>query len=124
MTETFVSELPASERDAGPVAAAMQCELEAEFAPVYLQLENESNNHGGPATDSHFKLVLVTAAFEGLRAIQRHQLVYKLLGSYLQASVHALSLNLFTSAEWEVRNRKVAESPACLGGSIEKKGGG
>ena len=117
MTETFVSEISPSLNDAGPVAAAMKSELETAFTPAYMRFENESNNHGGPATDSHFKLVLVAPEFEGLRSVQRHQLVYKVLASYLQASVHALSLHLFTLSEWDARNNAAADSPACLGGS-------
>lgn len=120
MTETFVSEISPTVNSAGPVVAAMKSELETAFTPAYLRFENESNNHGGPATDSHFKLVLVAPEFQGLRSVHRHQLVYKVLASFLQASVHALSLHLFTSAEWDARNNAVAHSPACLGGSKER----
>jgi BolA family transcriptional regulator, general stress-responsive regulator len=120
MSETFVSEIFPYVDDAGPVAAAMKSELATAFTPAYLRFENESNNHGGPATDSHFKLILVAPEFEGLRSVQRHQLVYKVLASFLQASVHALSLHLFTAAEWDARNKAVADSPACLGGSKEQ----
>ena len=38
-------------------------------------LENESHMHSGPATESHFKLVLVSPDFAGKRLVQRHQLV-------------------------------------------------
>jgi BolA protein len=117
MTENFVSDLSLTASHAGPVAAAMQQELEAAFNPTYLRFENESNNHGGPATDSHFKLILVASAFAELRAVQRHQLVYRLLESYLKGPVHALSLHLFTAEEWAEKEGGVAESPVCLGGS-------
>ena len=117
MTENFVSDLSLTASYAGPVAAAMQQDLEAALNPSYLRFENESNNHGGPATDSHFKLILVASAFHGLRALQRHQLVYKLLRSYLEGPVHALSLHLFTAEEWAQKEGEIAESRACLGGS-------
>ena len=117
MAENFVSELSLTASHAGPVAAAMQKELETALDPSYLRFENESNNHGGPATDSHFKLILVASAFAGLRAVQRHQLIYKLLRSYLEGPVHALSLHLFTLEEWAQKEGVVAASPACLGGS-------
>ncbi len=59
----------------------MQQELEAAFNPTYLRFENESNNHGGPATDSHFKLILVASAFAELRAVfSDTSLFTKLLG--------------------------------------------
>ena len=33
--------------------------------PEFMQLENESHMHSGPATDSHFKVTLVSTAFSG-----------------------------------------------------------
>ena len=99
------------------MAAAMAAILVDHFAPEFLAFENESANHAGPATDSHFKLVLVAAAFEGRRLVQRHQAVYGLLAEFLASGVHALSLHLFTGDEWLARAQAVAQSPDCRGGS-------
>lgn len=84
---------------------------------AHLALENESHMHSGPATDSHFKLVLVSEAFEGLRLVQRHQRVYGLLTDVLAGPVHALALHTFTPAEWAARGGEAADSPNCRGGS-------
>lgn len=83
--------------------------------PSYLELLNESHMHAGPATDSHFKLVLVSDAFAGLRAVARHQKVYQLLAEELKGPVHALSLHLYSPAEWQTA--QVPASPNCMGGS-------
>jgi len=49
----------------------------------------------------HWSAVIVSAEFAGLRAIQRHQRVYKTLGARMQTDeVHALSIRTFTPAEW------------------------
>ena len=49
----------------------------------------------------HWSAVVVSAEFAGLRAIQRHQRVYKTLGARMQTDeVHALSIRTFTPAEW------------------------
>jgi acid stress-induced BolA-like protein IbaG/YrbA len=49
----------------------------------------------------HWSAVIVSAEFAGLRAIQRHQRVYKTLGARMQTDeVHALSMKTFTPAEW------------------------
>ena len=49
----------------------------------------------------HWYATIVSSAFEGLRAIQRHQRVYATLGRRLQTDeVHALSMKTFTPAEW------------------------
>ena len=47
-----------------------------------------------------FEAVIVASAFEGLRAIQRHQKVYAVLGDRMRAEIHALSMKTLTPAEW------------------------
>ncbi len=48
----------------------------------------------------HFQAVIVSAAFEGLRLVQRHQVVYRALGDRMRAEIHALSMKTLTPAEW------------------------
>lgn len=80
-------------------------------------LENESHMHSGPATESHFKVIAISDDFDGKRAVQRHQSVYKLVGELMNNPIHALALHLFTSQEWQVKEDKQLLSPKCLGGS-------
>ena len=49
---------------------------------------------------SHFDAVIVSAAFEGKRLIQRHQLVYAALGDRMKAEIHALSMRTLTPDEY------------------------
>ncbi len=86
--------------------------------PIHIKVVNESHMHSGPATDSHFKLVIVSAAFEGSRAVARHQSVYQILAEELAGEVHALALHLYTPGEWQVTNNSVPASPNCKGGSL------
>ncbi len=49
----------------------------------------------------HWSAVIVSPAFEGMRAIARHQRVYATLGPRIQNDeVHALSMKTYTPAEW------------------------
>jgi len=48
---------------------------------------------------THFAALVVSADFEGLRPIQRHQLVYKTLGELVGREIHALSIQALTPAE-------------------------
>ena len=49
----------------------------------------------------HWQAVVVSAQFEGLRLIGRHQKVYATLGNKMHNDeVHALSMKTFTPAEW------------------------
>jgi acid stress-induced BolA-like protein IbaG/YrbA len=49
--------------------------------------------------DTHFSAVIVAAAFEGKRSLQRHQLVYATLGPRMGREIHALTIQAFTPAE-------------------------
>ncbi|MCS6811586.1 MAG: BolA family protein [Tepidimonas sp.] len=52
----------------------------------------------------HWYAVVVSSAFEGKRAIQRHQMVYATLGQRLHTDeVHALSMKTLTPAEWQAQ---------------------
>jgi acid stress-induced BolA-like protein IbaG/YrbA len=49
----------------------------------------------------HWYATIVSADFEGRRAIQRHQRVYATLGRKMHTDeVHALSMKTYTPAEW------------------------
>ncbi len=53
----------------------------------------------------HWAAVIVSPAFEGLRAIKRHQAVYASLGARIQNDeVHALSMKTYTPAEWAAQS--------------------
>jgi BolA protein len=91
--------------------------LNAGIAVVHMEIENESHMHSGPATDSHFKLTLVSDDFAGKRLVQRHQLIYGLLSEELQNPVHALAMHLYTRQEWQQRGEASPLSPQCMGGS-------
>ncbi|MCF9035208.1 BolA family protein, partial [Acinetobacter nectaris] len=55
--------------------------------PSHLEIINESANHGGyyPGKESHFKVIIVSQIFQGMRAVQRHQKVYGAVQSLLAA---------------------------------------
>ena len=86
------------------------------LAPFSLTVENESYMHSVPPnSETHFKVVVASAVFEGKRAVQRHQLVYSLLGDELADGVHALALHTYTPDEWSDIGG-VPASPNCMGG--------
>lgn len=58
----------------------------AALNPSHLEVVNESAGHGGyfPGKESHFKVVMVSDAFQGLRSVQRHQKFMLLWVTYLR----------------------------------------
>lgn len=92
------------------------------FKPLHLEVENESHQHSVPAnSETHFRVVVVSDAFESCRPVARHQKIYASLGEQLAGPVHALALHTYTPAEWRQRQQEVPESPQCLGGSKADK---
>jgi acid stress-induced BolA-like protein IbaG/YrbA len=47
----------------------------------------------------HFEATVVSTEFEGKRALQRHQMVYRALGERMGGEIHALQLTTLTPAE-------------------------
>jgi stress-induced morphogen len=94
--------------------------LSARLSPSVLEVVNESGMHSVPkGSETHFKVVVVSDAFQGQSLVERHRLVYQLLDEELRGGVHALAITSRTPDEWARRNA-VASSPPCLGGSKAK----
>lgn len=93
--------------------------LTERFRPVHLTLENESHAHSvAPGSETHFKLVMASAAFEGLGRLERQRAVLALLQGELASGLHALTMRLFSPGEWETAKADFEmESPPCHGGS-------
>ena len=99
------------------VEEVIKQKLQQVFSPSLLNIENESHMHSGPATDSHFKLILVSESFAGQRLVARHQSVYRALSDELSGPVHARSLHVFPPDEWQEKQVEIPASPQCQGGS-------
>lgn len=87
------------------------------LAPAVLEVVNESHMHSGPATESHFKVVVVAQAFDGVALVQRHRRVNETLADELKSGVHALSIHAYTPRQWTERGEQIPRSPPCRGGS-------
>ncbi len=102
------------------VETRIRKKLEAAFSPDELQVINESHQHNVPeGSESHFKLLIVSHSFEGLRPIKRQQSVYQVLAEELAGGVHALTMQTLTAAEWQA-DQTISASPNCMGGSQHK----
>jgi acid stress-induced BolA-like protein IbaG/YrbA len=50
----------------------------------------------------HFEALIVSDAFKGKSRVQRHQLIYQILGERMREEVHALSMRTMTPEEWQL----------------------
>ena len=86
------------------VADAIRAKLTAAFAPQRLDIYDDSEKHHGHAGardggESHFRVMIVSAAFEGLSRVDRHRRINETLADELRAQVHALALTTLTPDE-------------------------
>ncbi|QYJ79594.1 BolA family protein [Shewanella acanthi] len=106
-----MSDTPAS----GTIAATITQKLTDSFSPTHLEVLNESHRHHVPPnSETHFKVVVSSDEFEGLRLLARHRLVNTCLAHELANGVHALSIHTFTPTEWDA-NVEVPKTPNCRG---------
>jgi BolA protein len=82
--------------------AIIQAKLQAAFAPEALKIENESalhHGHAGAGQDTHFRVMIVSLAFDGKSRLERHRMVNEALAIELEGGLHALSVRALTPAE-------------------------
>lgn len=101
------------------IQAKIEEKLITAFLPIYIEVVNESHNHNvAPGSESHFKVVIATEAFEGQRLLKRHRAINSVLADELANDIHALALHTYSEKEWQnMHEGDVPLSPKCMGGS-------
>ena len=92
------------EASTGPVAREMIDRLTAALSPTLLELDDQSARHIGHAGhdgrgESHFALIITSAAFTGLSRVERQRKVYAALGDLMDDRVHALTIRALAPGE-------------------------
>jgi BolA protein len=72
--------------------------LREAFTPESLEVQDESHLHEGhaghrPGGETHFRVYIVSQAFNGKSRIERHRMINATLAGELAGSVHALGLH-------------------------------
>jgi len=78
--------------------------LQQAFAPVVLEVVNDSHRHAGhagtPGTgESHFTVKVVSASFAGKSRLERHRMVNDVLAEELKGPIHALAISALAPEE-------------------------
>ncbi|TXH19175.1 MAG: BolA family transcriptional regulator, partial [Gammaproteobacteria bacterium] len=76
----------------GAIFEAIHHKLTEAFAPTRLEIEDDSSRHAGhagarPGGESHFSVLIESAAFAGASKVVRQRLVYKALAQELSGPV-------------------------------------
>lgn len=96
-------------------ATELRTRIETALSPSHLEVHDESANHAvKPGAESHFRVVVVSAAFDGKSRVARHKLVYEAVGTAMREGLHALAITSKTPGEWAIDTAVIA-SPPCAG---------
>ncbi len=85
-----------------PVIGELRAALERALAPTALEIVDDGARHAGHTGargGGHFKVTLVSEAFRGRTALERHRLVYAAVAPLLAGAVHALNITARTPEE-------------------------
>ncbi len=88
----------------GAIFEAIQHKLTSAFQPLRLEIEDDSDRHHGhaganPEGESHFNVLIESAAFEGAPKVARQRMVYRALAEELAGPLHALSVKALAPGE-------------------------
>jgi len=88
---------------ASTVRERIEAILRERFAPVHLEIHDDSARHAGhagaAAGGGHFEVVVVSAAFEGKPLLDRHRMVNDALREVIGREIHALGLRTLAPGE-------------------------
>ena len=85
------------------------------FAPTVLEIQDDSARHAGhsgaqPGGESHYSVLMVSAAFQGVSRVARSRAVHTALASEFgpaeQGGMHALALTLRTQEEQAAQTKR------------------
>ena len=85
-----------------PTAADVEAFIAAGLSCDHLDVEGDGR---------HFFATIVSAEFEGLLRVRRHQRVYQALGDRMREQIHALSMKTLTPGEWAAQPAAAAPHP-------------
>lgn len=88
----------------GKTGQSIARKLRESLRPSELEVVDESGRHAGhagarPEGETHFRIRVASAAFEGRSRIERHRIIHQILEEELAGGVHALAIEARSSIE-------------------------
>ena len=77
--------------------------LDKELDIHHIEILDDSSkhrNHPQSNGGGHFQLTIISSDFESKSLIQRHRVIYRILGSMIKKEIHALSIHAKTPEEY------------------------
>ena len=87
----------------------------------HAEVLDESYKHSVPdGAETHFKVTVVSAVFDGMKLLDRHRRVNDALAPEFASGLHALAITAKAPSQWDASS-VAAATPPCLGGMKDKK---
>lgn len=103
--------LESKNSSSGTIHLEIEHLLTQAYVPTQLLIENESDLHSGPkGRESHFKVLIVSDHFKGLKRIDRQKHIFETLKDVMPR-IHALSLRVLTPDQ--LQDSGEFQSPDC-----------
>lgn len=84
-------------------AKEIEKRLATALKPETIGVEDESHLHEGHvgARDGrgHYRVLIISEAFDGKTPLQRHRMVYAALGDLMRTDIHALAIDAWSPDE-------------------------
>ena len=67
----------------------------------YLDIVDETHKHANHSQSNggHFRVIIISDDFSNKSLIDRHKMIYNILGDMIKKEIHALSINAKTVSE-------------------------
>lgn len=110
-----------------PVEDIIRSKITDALKPTVLEINNDSHLHshhkamaGNTSKETHFRLTIVSSAFQSKPQPARHRMVYSLLKEDMARAggIHALQLKTRTPQEEERAARREAEEEGTLAAEV------
>lgn len=96
--------LPAVSVESGGTAERLEKILRERFAPVHLEVRDETVKHtghtGAASGGGHYDVTIVSAEFEGKTLLEQHRMVNDALRGLFGREIHALALRTVPASRW------------------------
>jgi stress-induced morphogen len=81
----------------------LEAKIEAEIEDAEATVTMPRVHHDEQADDAHYAAVVVSPAFEDVRLVNQHQMVYDAIGEHMTESVHAMEIETYTPEQYAER---------------------
>ena len=93
-----------SDENTMPIEYIMKERLSDSLGLIHFEVKDFTGrhlNHKQHDGGFHLEAIIVSDDFTSKNLVERHRLVYEIMGNLMQKEIHALSMKTLTNEEWQ-----------------------